>query len=373
MNMFSKWETFTRGQKLFLVGWAAFLIGGSVLTLIFMGGEQYRFRQESSATQTFHMSSGSYQHELTEAETTPPPGHEKDVPRVVKVGIYLDRVPEFSIIGSHWKADFNVWFNWDGPDLTPGETFHVTNGDILSKNLVDKRDDGNSHYALYRVTAQISKAFDVGRFPRNDHLLTIEIEDGGLQSYQLKYVADTSASDSSPRVEVPGFKVINKQASVRPYSYQTTRGNPKLARGYKATYSQFDYAIWIARPTWSLHLKMFVVMFGAVFTALLGFFVTSSADRLVLVSGSLFAAVANMYITSTLIPDTGVDTLADHINWIGAAFIMVAIVQAVIYQYSFEGREDRQNVTKFYDVMSFVLMLPFYVLLNVAIPMLASI
>ena len=52
---------------------------------------------------------------------------------------------------------------------------------------------------------------------------------------------------------------------------------------------------------------------------------------------------------------------------------MVAIVQAVIYQYSFEGREDRQEVTKFYDVMSFVLILPFYVLLNAAIPMLASI
>ena len=114
-------------------------------------------------------------------------------------------------------------------------------------------------------------------------------------------------------------------------------------------------------------------MFGAVFTALLGFFVKSSADRLVLVCGSLFAAVANMYIASTLIPDTGVDTLADHINWIGAAFIMVAIIQAVIYQFSFEGRDDRREVTIFYDMISFTIMLPFYVLLNVLIPILASI
>ena len=373
MSIFTKWAAFTRGQKSFLIGWGAFLVGGSLLTLIFMGGEQYRLRQESSATQTFHLASGRYQHDTAEAEAPPPAGHEKDVLRLVKIGIYLDRVPEFSIIGSHWKADFYVWFNWEGPDLTPGETFHVTNGEVLSKNLVEKRDDGNSHYALYRVTAQISKAFDVSRFPRNDHLLTIEIEDGGLQSYQLKYTSDEKASDVSQRVEIPGFKIIDKQASVRPYSYQTARGNSKLPQGYKSTYSQFDYSVWIARPTWSLHLKMFVVMFGAVFTALLGFFVKSSADRLVLVSGSLFAAVANMYIASTLIPDTGVETLADHINWIGAAFIMVAIIQAVIYQFSFEGREDRREVTVFYDAMSFGIMLPFYVLLNVAIPVLASI
>ena len=80
-----------------------------------------------------------------------------------------------------------------------------------------------------------------------------------------------------------------------------------------------------------------------------------------------------MYIASTLIQDTGVDALADHINWIGAGFIMVAIVQTVIYQYSFEGREDRKEVTAFFDWISFALMLPFYILLNVAIPLLASI
>ena len=114
----------------------------------------------------------------------------------MKIGIYLDHLPEFSIIGSHWKADSYVWFNWEGPDLALGETFHVTNGEVLSKNLVEKRDDGNSHYALYRVTAQSSKAFDV-----------------------------------SQRVEIPGFKIIDKQASVRPYSYQTAHGNSKLPQG----------------------------------------------------------------------------------------------------------------------------------------------
>ena len=373
MNLFSKWSAFTCGEKNFLLGWAAFLIVGSLLTLWVMGKEQYDIRQDSLAVQTFHLATGGHQKESNEPETTPPPGHEKDVPREVKIGVYLDRIPEFSIIDSSWKADFYVWFNWVGPDLNPGESFHLANGEVLVRTAVEKQDEGDTHYALYRVTAQITKTFDVSRFPRNDHLLTIEIEDWGAQSYQLKFVPDTGASDTSPRVAIQGFHVIDKQAAVKPSSYKTSRGNPKLSQAYKATYSQFVYSVWIARPTWSLHTKMFVVMFGAVFTALLGFFVKASAERVALVSGSLFAAVANMYITSTLIPDTGVATLADHINWIGAGFIMVAIVQTVIYQYFFEGREDKKEVTVFFDVMSFVLMLLMYILLNVAIPVLASI
>ena len=373
LNPFSNWSTFTRGQKNFLIGWATFLIVGSLLTLWVMGKEQYDIRQDSLAIQTFHLATGGHQKESNEPETTPPPGHEKDVPREVSIGVYLDRIPEFSIIESSWKADFYVWFNWRGSDLNPGDSFHLANGEVLVKTAVERQDDGDKHYALYRVTAQITKTFDVSRFPRNDHLLTIEIEDWGLQSYQLKFVPDTSASDTSPRVAIQGFQVINKQAAVKPSSYKTSRGNPKLSQAYKATYSQFVYSTWIARPTWSLHLKMFVVMFGAVVTALLGFFVKASPERVALVSGSLFAAVANMYITSTLIPDTGVATLADHINWIGAGFIMVAIVQTVIYQYYFEGKDDRRHVTHFFDVMSFSLMFPLYILLNVAIPMLGSI
>jgi hypothetical protein len=371
--MLSKWYAVTRSQKIFLLGWAAFLIISSLLTLYFMGSEQYTLRQESSATQAFHLASGSHQHDSTELEATPPKGHEKDLPLAVDVGVYLDRVAELSILGSDWKADFYVWFNWEGDAINPGETFHVVNGEVLTKALVEKHEDGKRHYALYRVTAQITKVFDVSRFPRNDHLLSIDIEDGASQSYQIKYVTNKEASDVSGSVAIPGFKIIAQQALVKPHLYKTTRGNPKLSNDFKATYSQFSYSVWIARPTWSLYLKMFVVMFGAVFTALLGFFVKSSADRVALVSGSLFAAVANMYIASTLIPDTGVDTLADHINWIGAAFIMVAIVQTVIYQYSFEGREDRKEVTAFFDWISFTLMLAFYIGLNLAIPLLASI
>lgn len=373
-NMLTQWTSFTRGEKSFLLGWAAFLIVTSGIALYLIGGQQYHYMKESTARHSARVATaGGTEKGLTEAETTPPPGHEKDVPREVRVGVYVDRISELSVLSSSWKADFYVWFNWEGKDLNPGETFHVVNGEILSKTLLEEKHEGNRHYALYRTMVQITKVFDIARFPRDDHMLTVSIEDGANQSYLLKYVADEGGSDISSRVIVPGYKILNKVASVRPHSYKTSRGNPDLPVAYKATYSQFIYGIWVGRPTWGLFFKMFIVMFAAALIAFSAFFVKSSCDRLALVSGTLFAAVANMYITSTLIPDMGIATLADQINWIGAAFIVFAIIQAVIYQYFFENREGKEEVIKFYDFMSFVLMLVLYAVLNVCIPVLASV
>jgi hypothetical protein len=371
--MRSNWSSFTSGQKAFLLGWAASLIAASSLALLIMGGEQQRNLRESIARHSARVSSGSSEHGQTEPATSPPPGHEHDVPREVRVGVYVDRIPQFSIIDSSWTADFYVWFNWEGADLDPGETFQIVNGDIAAKRQLEKTNVGNRYYALYRVTGTITKSFDVARFPRDDHMLTIGIEDTVNQSYQLRYVADEKGSDVSSRVTVPGYGVRSHQASVRPHSYKTSRGNPGLPTSYKATYSQFVYGVWVSRPTWGLHFKMFVVLFGAVFIAFLGSFVSSSGDRLSLVTGALFATLANMYTTAGLIPNTGVRTLADEINWLGAGFVFAAMVQAVIYEFALEKREELAGLARFYDRMSFLLMVVLYAVVNLLIPVLASV
>lgn len=252
--MFSRWVSFSGGQKAFLIGWAAFLVIASGTTLLVIGGQQYRNLEESVARHSARVAPDGSEKGRTEAERTPPPGHENDVPREVRIGVYVDRIPEFSVIGSFWKADFYVWFNWEGSDINPGETFQVVSGEILSKTLLEKKESAKRNYALYRVTAQITKGFDVARFPRDDHMLAISIEDSAGQSYMLKYVADEAGSDISSRVAVPGYKVLSKVVSVRPHSYRTSRGNPDLPTDYRATYSQFIYGIWVARPTWGRDL-----------------------------------------------------------------------------------------------------------------------
>ena len=362
----------TQGEKRFLIVWWLSLIAVATVPAIVLTRQQSANLEAAVQRHAARVGVGTAEPGLTQPELTPPPGHEKDVPQTVKVGLYLDRIAEISILGWSWKPDFYVWFSWKGKELNPGETFHVVNGEILSKTLVEKRDDGSSHYALYRTTALITKNFDVTRFPRDDHMLTIAIEDTARQSYELRYETDESASDTSSRVAASGYEVLSKVATVKPHSYKTTRGNPALPANYQATYSQFSFGVWIGRPSWGLFFKLSAILYTAVAMAILALFIRSSGDRLVLQTGAIFAAAANAYITASYIPGTGVATLADQINWIGIACIGITLLEAVIYQYYFENVEARARTAKIFDVSTFFLMNVLYVGINIAVSLSAS-
>ena len=370
--MFKAWNRMEQKEKIFLSLWCAALVIVALTGGILLSMEQHANVAASIERHAARIGLATVESGQTEAEQTPPPGHEKDVVRTAKVGIYLDRIPELSIVASSWKADFYVWFTWTGDGINPGESFQVVNGEILSKTLVDKKDTGQQHYALYRTTAQITKGFDILRFPRDDHMLTISIEDSAQQSYQLRFEADENASDLSSRVRVPGYKVLQKVISVKPHSYKTSRGNPELPPSFRATYSQFTLGVLIGRPGWGMFLKLMGILYAAVGMALVALFVRSSCDRLALQTGAIFAAAANAYIISGIIPETGVATLADQMNWFGIACIGITILQAVIYQYRFEGVVERKDAAWLFDITTFIFLALLFAGLNVAVSLSAS-
>lgn len=371
-DFLSGWSGLPGGQRAFLLGWWVLLIAAALLVAGVLVGQQSASLEAAQQRHAARVGSDAVEPGLTLAERTPPAGHEGDVPVEVGVGIYLDRIAEMSIIGASWKADFYLWFSWSDDIPDPGESFQVVNGEILAKALMERQEDGRRRYALYRVTAQITKNFDTTRFPRDDHLLTIAIEDAARQSYQLRYVTDAAASDISSRVAIAGYRIVGKAVNIKPHSYKTARGNPNLPTNFRATYSQFSLGVAIARPTWGLFVKLAVILYAAVAMALFALFIRASGDRLALQTGAMFAAAANAYIASSLIPDNGVATLADHINWIGIACIGICLLEGVIYQYHCEGVEDRSRMAGLLDQSTFVLVAVLYIGINAAVALAAS-
>ena len=370
--MLNAWGRTGPRERLFLGFWWAAIVAVAVIGGTFLSLEQSANLNASIQRHTARVSSKAIEAGQTEPQQTPPPGHEKDVPRTAKAGIYLDRIAQLSIVESTWKADFYVWFTWTGDGINPGETFQVVNGEILSKTLIDKKDVGEQHYALYRTMAQITKVFDIHRFPLDDHMLTISIEDSAHQSYQLRFEADENASDLSSRVMVPGYKTLRKVVSVKPHSYKTSRGDPGLPPTFQATYSQFTLGVAIGRPDWGLFFKLTGILFASVIMALLALFIRASYDRLGLQTGAIFAAAANAYITSAVTPATGVTTLADYVNWMGIVCIGITLVQTVIYQYCIEGVEERKDASALFDASTFVLLAVLFVVVTVAVSRSAS-
>lgn len=361
----------TAGRR-FLIAWSAALIllgGGAGVAAV---ARVYRHKQHTVALHRTRMDPVATEAGKTQADTTAVPRAKEAVK--VRVGLYVDRIVELSIKDSTWTVDFYLWFNWTGDGLTPGETFQVVNGQIESKEKLDEITNGAEHYSLYRVVAKITKMFDAARFPTDDHLLTIHIEDKARQFQDLLLVPDTENSNISSRVNVPGYEVSGTAMVSKPHSYKTTRGDPRLPAGFKATYSQFVFGIAIRRPDFGFFIKLFVALFIAVAIAMLAFFIkpTDVDPRFGLGVGGLFAAIANSYVTSSLVPDTGVLTLADMVNQVAIVTILLTLLESTISLYILERLGD-EPLSRRFDRVSAVLFAVGYAGISLALPLAAGI
>ncbi len=366
-------DAITPRERKLVGAWAVGVAALAVLGGAWVVSFAHRHKIESNARHLARIDPNAVEPGTTEAERSPPPGHEQDVPVEVRVGVYLDHIPDISLREEHWTADFYVWFRWNGDAANPGETFQVVNGQIESRNKVDEHVAGADHYVLYRVRAHIAKAFDTTRFPCDDHVLTINLEDTARPSYELHFVPDADSSLSS-RVRVTGYRIYQQGAVVKPHSYRTARGDPDLPPGFKATYSQFTYGVWIARPGFGFYLKVFQALYAAVGIALLAFCIkpTDVDPRFGLGVGAFFAAIANTYVASTLLPDAGIMTLTDMVNGVAIVTIFLSLVQSTISLYLYDVR-GKEALSRLFDRVSLAVFAVAYVAINLAIPLAATV
>ena len=313
--------------------------------------------------------------DVGEGGTQPPPTALQAGANPVRVdgGIYVDRIVDLSVKESTWTVDFYVWFRWSGQGADPGENFQIVDGSIESKEKVDEYTSGDEHYALYRVVAHITKFFDVSRFPRDDHLLTINIETPASERHELLFVPDNESSGVSSRVQIPGYSIYEQAVLEKPHAYTSTHGDPRLAAGTEKVQSQLRMGLWIQRQGWGFYLKMFVPLFAAVGVAMLAFFIkpTYIDPRFGLGVGALFAVIANTYITSLLVPDTGVMTLVDIVNQVGIVTIVLSLLQSTISLYLYD-RKGKEALSRLFDRVSFVIFLAGYAVINLILPWAAT-
>lgn len=291
-------------------------------------------------------------------------------PTHVTSGVYVDRIIELSVKDVSWTVEFYIWFRWRGDTPKSCEEFQVVDGTVESRDKEEDETIAGERYQRFRVVAKITKFFDVTRFPCDEHLLTIAVELPGHQRGEVMFVADRDGSSVSSRVKVPAYNLKPAVVLEKPHSYKTARGDPRLKEGAKSTYSQLRMGVGIERAGWGLYFKLFQSLYIAILLALLAFFIrpTEVDPRFGLGVGALFAGVANAYVISSLVPDTGVLALADIVNGVGIAVILLSVIQSTISLHLFSIR-SAEAVSRAFDRLSFAVILPGYILLNIALPL----
>ena len=288
-------------------------------------------------------------------------------------GIYVDRIIDLSVKEARWTVDFYLWFRWNGTGVDPGENFQIVDGSIESKVKAEEYVSGDEHYVLYRVVARITKFFDVSRFPRDDHILTISIESPASERSKLLFVADKESSGVSSRVRIAGYSTYQQAILEKPHAYRSTHGDPRLPAGTEKIQSQLRMGIWIHRQGSGFYLKMFVALFVGVGVAMIAFFIkpTDVDPRFGLGVGALGAVIVNTYITSSLVPDTGVMTLADIVNHVGIVTIFLTLLQSAISLYLYE-RRGKKTLSRLFDKVSLMVFIAGYLVINVVLPWAAT-
>jgi len=322
-------------------------VGGLVLLVsVLIGSRMYGNRKAADVRHEERMNAEVLESGLEPEDAQLPPGA---MPVEIHTGIYVDRIVELSVKETGWTVDFYVWFRWKGDSVNPGEDFAVVDGWIEEKQKTAERVDGDEHYERYRVIARISKFFDVKRFPVEEHLLTISIELASKLRSEAILVADVENCGISSRVKIPAFERTRVAAVEKPHLYKSSLGEPNLASGHRAIRSQFRYGIWLRRDGWGFFFKMFQGLFASLAVSMAAFFIkpTDVDPRFGLGVGAFFASMANSYVTSSLIPDTGVMTLADIINGLAMATIFLTIVQSVVSLYLYDILEQQDLSRKF--------------------------
>ncbi len=298
-------------------------------------------------------------------------------PTEIFAGIYVDRIAQLSIKDVLWQVDFYIWFRWHGDDIQIGddfsESFRIVNGAVDDTQLDKRVVDCDLRYVRFRVVATISKFFDLKRYPLDDHLLSLNVEPRAFPRETLRFVPDEEHTGLSSRVKITSFKIVDHQITERAHAYQTTLGDPQLTQTTKAIYSQLRYGLPIERDGWGYFVKMFQGLFASIAVALVAMFIkpTDVDPRFGLGVGAFFAAMANTYITSGLIPETSVTTLADLINGLGMVMIFMTIVQSAVSLHLYDIRGCRA-LSRYFDWVSLWVFLAGAFAFNCGMPYLAK-
>lgn len=273
-------------------------------------------------------------------------------PTKVHVGAYILRVANISQRDGSFTVDMWLWFRWQGADLKPYETFELANGRIESRSNAEVSDDDGFNYTSVRVEATIFHDYDVRRFPLDNHVLTIEIEDENADASRLEYVVDDGIA-LDPGVHAPGWTVKLGATKVEAHTYPTNYGL-RSSGTENSQYSRFIQPLVMERTSAGILFKGFWIAALSVVLSLLAFRVraTDLDARFGMGIGSIFAASANAFVISDSLPSTTSITLAEQINFLAIGTIFLSVfVSVASLRLCYKGKEEASERLDFWALV----------------------
>lgn len=252
------------------------------------------------------------------------------------VGVYVVDLSEVDLKTQSYFADFYLWIRWRGA-ANLGD-IELVNGDSVKRSGEYTDFFDGFHYSYAHIQGRFRDKFDLGRYPLDQHRLTIEVESVVASVEDMVFATDDETG-MAPGLEIPGWQVLAPTARTAPYTYPTDFGD--MTETKHATYSRFTFEIPIRRPRLAIYLKTFLALFMAVGIALIAGILRPSEvePRLGVGVASIFGVVSSYLVTEGDLPQIAQFTLADRIHIAAMALVFLSILlTVVVYRISKSGR-----------------------------------
>jgi hypothetical protein len=156
---------------------------------------------------------------------------------------------------------------------------------------------------------------------------------------------------------------------VKPHTYRSSYGDPRLASDDRKTYTQYIVGIEITRANMGVYGKIFLSLFAALALALSNFFVkpTDVGPRFSLPTAAYFGAVANSYVANSILPPSGSFGLVDYVAAFGMGTIFLTIALSLLSNY-ISVKKDDKALSYVMDRVMFLVLGTCALAANIALP-----
>lgn len=253
---------------------------------------------------------------------------------VMYTGMRVARISELNVVTGRYKADFDVWFRWQGREH-PNIDFELANGAILQRTEIERHVDATTgeHYLAYRVEAMFQQEFDLRDYPFDVQTLKIQVVPKNLATEEVMLVKDLGDRNPLAKALALGVWVDGgHQEYVDQDQFVATFRNPRFDKvTYELKHSVFNYDIKIQRKVLQYMIKL-IPLLVVMLAAYLSFFLdvaSALAPRLSVSITALLSAVA-FHMSQSSASNIGYLIKADYFFMLTYWLIFFTLAEAIV-------------------------------------------
>ncbi|MCB0629312.1 MAG: hypothetical protein R2824_04050 [Saprospiraceae bacterium] len=265
----------------------------------------------------------------------------------VYTGIYLINIYDLDINQHSYYIDCYMWFKWKGERdpmniefVNAVEKWGATIEPFYEEPLL--QDDGY-YYNGMRYEGRFYHAFELERFPLDQHGLDVQIENVDYPIDSLIYLPEEGATYIREDLSLPGWTIQGADVESAFHHYPVSFG----ADGkQEANFSNFIFRLQLRRPFNYFILKLLLPLLIVISVSLGALLINpASIDaRISLPIGGLLSAVFLQQSYNSALPDVGYMVLMDKIYLLVYALIAAILLRVVLVGNKVIVQKDTLNM-----------------------------